>query len=291
MEDIDHLRRRVLAVRVGNDPGIRPQEGLGLADIVYEELMEGGDLTRLTAIYLNNDAERIRPIRSARLVSLDIVSQYDGALVHTGAHDRVRYMISQASFVDLDEFFHRQPYGYLYGYDWRGRVYTSVQAVHEYLEKKGWEREEPIDGYQFDPQVPTGKDASTVHIPYPWQCVVDWTYAPEKGYYLRQVQGRPFMDRSTDEQIHAENVILFYAEHKRTSILDHAHGAPLLDIDMSGSGPAQICRDGVVIEGEWIAEEPGELIEYYDSEGNIIPLKPGKTWIQLVPLDYEADIE
>ncbi len=291
VEDIDQLRRRVLAVRVGNDPQVRPQEGLGEADIVYEELMEGWTLTRLTAIYLNNDTERIRPIRSSRLVTLNIVPQYDGALVHTGAHDRVRYMISQAPFVDLDEFFHPQPYGYLYGYDWRGRAYTSVEALREYLEEKGWEREEPIEGYQFDTQVPTGKDASTVHIPYPWQCVADWTYIPERGYYLRQVQGKPHMDGLTDDQIHAENVILFYTEHKGTDILDHAHGAPLLDIDMSGSGPAQICRDGVVVEGQWVEKKPGELVEYYDSEGNIIPLKPGKTWIELVPLDYEVDIE
>lgn len=291
VEDIDHLRRRVLAVRVGNDPRIRPQEGLGLADIVYEELMEGGELTRFTAMYLNNNAERIRPIRSARLVSLDIVSQYDGALVHTGAHDRVRYMISQASFVDLDEFFHPQPYGYLWGYDWRGRAYTSVEAVHEYLEKKGWEREEPLEGYQFDTQVPAGEDASTVHIPYPWQCVVDWTYAPEKGYYLREVQRKPHMDGLTEKQIHAENVILFYTEHKGTDILDTTHGAALLDIEMSGSGPVQICRDGVIVEGEWIEKEAGGLIEYHDSEGDIIPLKPGKSWIELVPLDYEVDIE
>lgn len=291
VEDIDRLRRRVLAVRVGNDPSIRPQEGLAQADIVYEELMEARTLTRFTALYLNNNTERIRPIRSARLVSLDIVSRYDGALVHTGAHDRVRYMISQASFVDLDEFFHPQPYSYLYGYDWRGRAYTSVGAVHEYLEKRGWEREEPIKGYEFDPQVPAGEDAATIHIPYPRLCAVDWIYVPEEEYYLREVQGKPHMDGLTEEQIHAENVILFYAEHKRTNILDTTHGAALIDIEMSGSGPAQICRDGVVVEGEWMEKEGGRLIEYYDSEGNIIPLKPGKTWIELVPLDYEVDIE
>ncbi len=291
VKDLDRLRRRVLAVRVGNDPSIRPQEGLGQADIVYEELMEARTLTRFTAIYLNNDAERIRPVRSSRLVTLDIVPQYDGALVHSGAHDKVRYMISQASFVDLDEHFHPQPYGYLYGYDWRGRAYTSVEAVHEYLEEKGWEREEPIEGYEFDAQVPTGNEASTVHIPYPRSCVVDWTYAPEEGYYLREVQGIPHMDGLTDEQIHAENVIIFYTEHKRANIFDLSHGAALIDIEMSGSGAAQICRDGVVVEGEWIEKEPEELIEYYDSEGNIIPLKPGKTWIELVPLDYEVDIE
>ena len=63
------IHRRVLAVRVGNDAVIRPQDGLGAADIVYEELMEGYSLTRFTAIYLGGNAERIRPIRSARLTA------------------------------------------------------------------------------------------------------------------------------------------------------------------------------------------------------------------------------
>ncbi|MEA3406685.1 MAG: DUF3048 domain-containing protein [Chloroflexota bacterium] len=290
VEDLDHLRRRVLAVRVGNDPEIRPQEGLGRADVVYEELMEGWALTRFTAIYLNNNAERIRPIRSSRLVTLDIVPQYDGALVHSGANDTIRYMISQASFVDLDEYFHPQPYGLLSGYDWRGRLYTSVEAVHEYLEKKGWERKEPIEGYQFSSQVPIGDSASAIHIPYPRLCAVDWTYAVEKGYYLRQVQGEPHVDALTGEQLHAANVILFYTKHKATDLVD-SNGARLIDIEMSGSGPAEICRDGVVVEGEWIEKAPRELIEYYDDEGNIIPLKPGKTWIELVPLDYDVDME
>ncbi|HUV94544.1 MAG TPA: DUF3048 domain-containing protein, partial [Anaerolineae bacterium] len=61
------LRRRVLAVRIGNDPSIRPQEGLAGAEIVYEEIMDGWAVTRFTALYLANEAERLRPIRSARL--------------------------------------------------------------------------------------------------------------------------------------------------------------------------------------------------------------------------------
>jgi hypothetical protein len=290
VEDVNQLRRRVLVVRVGNDPQIRPQEGLSRADIVYEELMEGWVVTRFTGVYLNHGAERIRPIRSTRLVTLDIVPQYEAALVHSGANDTIRHMLSQSSIIDLDEYFHSEPYGVLSGYDWRGRMYTSVEAVREYLEKKGWDREKPIEGYQFSSQVPTGDSASTIHIPYPRLCTVDWTYAPEDGYYMREVRGEPHMDDLTGEQLHAANVVLFYTEHEETDILDSL-GNPLIDINMSGSGPAEICRDGVVVEGRWIEKEPGELIEYYDEDGDIIPLKPGKTWIQLVPLAYDVEIE
>ena len=94
------IQRRVLAVRIGNDPNIRPQEGLGLADLVWEEMMEGYTITRFTALYLESEAERIRPIRSARLSGLYIVPQYDAAYVHSGASDGVRWRLSQAKWLE-----------------------------------------------------------------------------------------------------------------------------------------------------------------------------------------------
>jgi hypothetical protein len=285
------LRRRILAARIGNDPEIRPQEGLGLADIVYEEVMDGWTITRFTALYLDSNVTRIRPLRSARLSSLYITPQYDAALVHTGASDKIRWLISQATFVDLDQFFHSEPYGILEGYDWRGRMYTSVEAIHKYLAKRGQERDTPIKGYTFDATAPQGQPATSIHIPYPKAAVVDWAYDAANHRYLRSVQGQPHLEGLTKEQIAAENVIIFYAEHKKTDIVEDSLGSTAIDIVMTGSGRARICRDGVVIEGRWIQVAPKELIQYYDEAGKLIPLRPGKTWIQLVPTDYDVTVK
>ena len=291
VSDPSLIRRRVLAVRIGNDPEIRPQEGLVLADLVYEEVMDGWTITRFTALYLESDAKRIRPIRSARLTSLYITPQYDAALVHTGASDKIRWLISQATFVDLDQFFHPEPYGVLAGYDWRGRIYTSVEKIHEYLKKRGQERDTPIKGYTFDPNPPQGQPATAIHIPYPSAAVVDWTYDAASHRYLRSVRGKPHLEGLTKEQIAADNVIIFYAEHKKTNIVEDSLGSTAIDIVMTGSGRAIVCRDGVMVEGRWIQVAPGELIQYYDAEGKLIPLRPGKTWIQLVPTDYNVVIK
>jgi hypothetical protein len=295
VSDPSLLRQRVLAARIGNDPEIRPQEGLGLADIVYEEVMDGWMITRFTALYLDNNVTRIRPLRSARLTSLYITPQYDAALVHTGASDKIRWLISQASFVDLDQFFHPEPYGILAGYDWRGRMYTSVEKIREYLKKRGQERDTPIKGYTFDSTPPPdpvgGQPASAIHIPYPRAAVVDWAYDAASHRYMRSVQGKPHLEGLTQEQIAAENVIIFYAEHKKTDIVEDSLGSTAIDIVMTGSGRALVCRDGVMIEGRWIQVAPGELIQYYDANGKLIPLRPGKTWIQLVPTDYEVIIK
>jgi hypothetical protein len=284
------LERRVLAARIGNDPEARPQEGLQFAEVVYEEVMDGWALTRFTAIFLATEDLRIRPIRSARLSSLAIAPQYDAALVHSGASDRIRYLISQASFVDLDEFYNPAPYGLLAGYDWRGRQYTSIDKIHAYLKAKNRERTTPIRGYLFDPAPPQGKPAAAIHVPYPRLCVVDWAYDAASGRYLRSVQGQPHREGLTGEQIAAGNVIIFYARHEKTDIVEDSLGSTAIDIVMTGKGRAQICRDGVVIEGFWEQKAPAELILYYDATGQPIPLKPGNTWIQLVPVDYDVAI-
>jgi len=283
------LHRRVLAFRVGNDPSIRPQEGLGAADLVYEEIMDGWTVTRFTTLFLESEAQRIRPLRSARLVNLTMVPQYDAALVHTGASDPIRYLLSQSSIVDLDQYFHPAPYGLLAGYDWRGRMYSSTQAVRKYLQKQGLERQEMIEGYVFDPQPPGGEVALTVHIPYP-SSTVDWTFDPASGLYLRKVSNRAHVDALTGEQITAANIILFYTEHKKTRIVEDVNGATAIDIVMAGSGRAVVIRDGVQQEAEWRRTAEDEVILYWDANGQVIPFKPGKTWIELMPPDHEVTI-
>ena len=282
--------RRVLAMRIGNDPIIRPQDGLGLADVVYEEIMEGWVVTRFTALYLTGDVERIRPLRSARLSNLYITPQYDAALVHSGASDEIRYRLSQASFVNLDQYYDPAPFSIMPGYDWRGRMYTSMQRIYDYLRKKGLGRETAIEGYAFDPRPPAGGPATSIHIPYQGKCAVDWRYDAEIGSYLRWQDDEPHLEGLTKEQIAAQNVIVFYVEHKKTDIVEDSLGSTAIDIVVAGSGRAQVCRDGVAVEAAWKQDSPGALIQYYDENDQLIPLHPGKTWIQLVPLDYEVTI-
>jgi hypothetical protein len=285
------LHRRVLAVRIGNDTTARPQDGLGLAEIVYEEIMDGWTLTRFTALFLASDAERVRPIRSARLSTLQIVPQYAAAAVHSGASDHIRWLIAQAGFVDLDEYYHHEPYSVLADQDWRSRMYTSVARLHDYLVKTGKESDALVKGYAFDATVPSGQPAMSIHIPYPQLCVVDWAFDAASGRYLRTMEGKPHLEGLTGEQIGAQNVIVFYAEHKKTDIVEDSLGSTAIDIVMTGEGRAQVCRDGVVIEARWARMAVNEPIQYYDAAGKVIPLKPGQTWIQLVPVDYKVEVK
>ena len=296
VEDEAMLHRRPIHARIGNDTGIRPQEGLGAADVVYEDIMDGWALTRFTAVFLSEDPPCIRPLRSARLVNLELAPQYDAALVHTGASDRIRWMLSQSTICDLDEFFHPQPYSILKGYDWRGRFYTDPERVHAYLKKQGKELDalKPGLGFEFSQEgepAPTGTVAESAHIPLPKLCVVDWKYDAEQGVYLRWVANEPHLDGNTGQQIAVSNVIIQYAAHEATDIVEDSLGNTAIRIVLQGEGPVQICRDGVMIEGKWQRHDLEEFTRFVDADGQPIPLKPGKTWVQFVPLDYELEFK
>ncbi len=287
------LQRRPIQVRIGNDPQIRPQSGLPQADLVYEEIMDGWWITRLTAVFLSHTPQVIGPVRSARLVNLELASQFDAALVHAGASDQIRWLISQSDIIDLDEYFHPKPYYYVEENDWRGRLFTKGPALREYMAAAGLEKATPLAGFTFSPQgspPPEGHPAASFVVPYPKSSLVEWRYDDTSGFYLRFVQGKPHTDAVSGKQLQAANVIVQHARHEKTDIVEDSLGTTSIKIVLSGEGQAEIFRDGVMLQSTWKYEEPKQLTRYLDEKGNPIPLKPGNSWIELVPIDYQISV-
>jgi len=69
--------RPALAIKVENAPEARPQSGMDKADVVYEEVVEGG-VVRFMAVFQSQDAAEVGPVRSVRPVDPDIVSPEQG---------------------------------------------------------------------------------------------------------------------------------------------------------------------------------------------------------------------
>jgi len=299
VEDPTVLQRRPLLVRIGNDAEVRPQSGLSQADIVFEEAMDGWTLTRFTAVIWSKDPEELRPVRSARLFTIDLGHMFDGALVHSGANDQVRWLLSQTDLTNLDEYFHPTPYYWLdpqgawEDYPWMGRVATSAQRVRDYLVAKGMEKAVIPQGFSFSSEgdpVPEGEPATYIHIPYPQRASVTFEYDAERGVYMRFVRGQPHTDALNVEQLSASNVIIHYAKYEETDVVD-VRGAPTLNVIFQGEGRAQICRDGVKIEAKWIKPGPEDFVQYVYLDGSPVPLRPGQSWIEIVPPDYEVTYE
>ena len=65
----------VLMVKIDNIGPARPATGLGSADVIYVEPMEGG-LTRIAAVFSEHIPSVVGPVRSARQTDYDLLAQY-----------------------------------------------------------------------------------------------------------------------------------------------------------------------------------------------------------------------
>ncbi len=296
VDDPALLDRRPLMVRVGNDPGARPQVGLNEADIVYEEMTEWW-ITRFTAIFLGQDPEMIAPIRSARLINLQLVPQYQGALSNSGGSDGVRWELSQSDIVNLDEYFVPAPYFYRENEDWQTRLAFDATTARDYLADEGLDTDVGLRGFYFADQIdekslPAGvlSNAQEVIVPFPkTTSEATWKYDPATGKYLRFTTGDPHNDFEGN-QLAASNVMIYFADHQDTDIVEDSNGATSIRINVNGRGAAWLLRDGKILKGNWKTDGDNTPMFVFDND-QPMPLKPGNTWVQVIPLEYTVNVD
>ena len=99
VDDPDSLNRRPLAIKISNAPAkwVRPQSGLNDADLVFEHITEAG-ITRFTIIVYGETPQKVGPIRSARLIDLELPAMYDASLAYSGSSEGVRQKLLNADF-------------------------------------------------------------------------------------------------------------------------------------------------------------------------------------------------
>src|SRR5437588_12749173 len=97
-------QRRPLAIILENySPDSRPQAGLGAASTVIETLAESG-VTRFMAIYLENDAAKVGPVRSTRLYFDHWAAGFHAILGHVGGNDDAQALLWHLpSVFNIDE--------------------------------------------------------------------------------------------------------------------------------------------------------------------------------------------
>jgi hypothetical protein len=291
------LERRPLAVKVQNAPISRPQYGLPRADIVYEHLSEAG-ITRFTAIYLCQPVEKIGSIRSARFIDLELPAMYKSLMAFSGTSAGLYPKFLNADFYDREfcygwglhsEGFFRDTELRKQGVPIEHTLFADPVKIWQIADELNVNERQDLQGIHLTSEAPAGGQPAThVHIPYPHRdMIVDYYYDPSTGTYLRWDGNQPHVDAQTGKQITVTNVIVAYATHVDTDIYEDEprRNHPSVQIQLWGTGPMVLFRDGQAFEGLWARPEREEMLLLRDPAGQIpIPLKPGNTWVQLVPL-------
>lgn len=287
------LNRRPILIKVANTADIRPQSNLATADVVTEHYAEGG-VTRFTALFLSNTPDRIGSVRSCRLIDLELPKIFDAALVCSGTSPGVKPLMRESwgfqnNLTMISDF---GPYECASCPMFRtsdrvppNNLFANASNVWRELDKRDNNQPTTFKSWAFSTIAPAqGKTINTLNLAYATGAV-GWRYDSGTGLWERTLKGDEFVDAATGRQVTAANVLVINAFHATTLIQEDVTGAKSIQIQLWGEGPLKVFRDGKMVEGVWQRNGDIGVLQLRDSSGQIIPLKPGNTWIQLVPGD------
>ena len=277
----DAAKTRPIVVKVGNDPQARPQTGIADADLIIEVPVEGG-LTRLAVVYQSKDPARVGPVRSARQSDLNYLSSLHAILAHVGASEAVTKAVRDAAqsggFVDVDEFQHADAFERTKDRQAPYNAYTSGAKLRDAAGAAAKEKV-TVGAFAFGAQE-GGADGTSLTVPYGEP--VKYEYA--SGSYHRTAGGSKTADTAGGE-VTPDNIVVIKTDVTEIPGTADAAGAPSFDYRATGSGAAVILRDGKRFEGTW-SREASDQYAFKDSSGKAILLKPGLTWMHIVPKDF-----
>ncbi len=304
VDDADQLDHAPLAVKVSNSPAVRPQAGLNSADLVFEHFAEGR-VTRFTALFYGTLPERVGSVRSGRLIDLEIPAMYDALFAFSGGSGGVKERLRASDLfpeqVVSPDFGVGEPYFYRVpreGLAFEHTLFVNMDALRTLAgERDIDQRPDSSTWMAFSEDIPSVedlRDISYFEINYLQNtCTAEWAYNADSGQWLRSTAGKVHSDYLTGEQLNANNVVIVFANHMDTDIWeemigDQSNWKPSIEIQIWGSGPALLFRDGKMIQAYWERPERDHMLTFKDGQGNPLPLKPGRTWMQMVPLDTES---
>ncbi len=302
VEDPEDLAQRPLAIKISNSPPgqVRPQSGLNDAAIMVEHLAEGA-VTRLTGIFYGSWPEKVGPVRSARLIDLELPAMYDAGLAYSGASVGVSQRLFSSDF--RPRIIRSNTEGYYRSgeenKDIEHTLYVNPEGLHNTLAENDLNTPPNFNTVMaFSSETPeNGEPATHLTIDYIWE-VVEWKYDEENGRYYRWADGEPIYDANDGEQANTANIIIITPYHVQDAdICEQASKegeclALSVQIQLWGSGPGILMRDGQQFPIYWHREGRNDLLTFSDGAENPVPLQIGNTWFQIVPTwrGYEGAI-
>jgi hypothetical protein len=270
----DAPSRPVVAVKIGNTEAAYPLSGLHDADVIYEELVEGG-LTRFVALYQCHAPTRVGPVRSARTTDPRILFQYgdDPIMAYSGASTAVTEYVDEVGVISLTETSANAAYTRDDSRVAPHNLYVSLRSLYREAARAG-ETSSPDPVFAFAEELGSeGKRARTASVTFSFANTAEWRWSA--GRWVRQFAGAPFA-LDDGEALAVDNVLI------QEVVVKAGIGASP-DVTLTGSGRAWLLRDGRVVVGRWTRRSLEDVTEFRTRQGDDLTLKPGTVFVELVP--------
>jgi hypothetical protein len=281
----DVVTRPALAVKIENLAQVRPQTGLDQADMVWEEVVEGG-ITRFVVVFQSQVPAQVGPIRSVRPMDTSITAPMHGLIAFSGGQPKFVAALAAAGVEILSQDagkpgFARSP---------------ARAAPHNVFGTPTtfWNQADASHQASPSPQftmartaaqataAAAGTPTSTVSITMSAIAKPTWTWNAADGTWLRS-EGTTPATAASGARLAATNVVVLRVNLVNTGTVDPA-GNPVPETVLDAStGQALVATGGKTISGTWTKTTTDSPLTLATADGTNITLAPGKTWIELVP--------
>lgn len=276
IDDPAMLEGAVVALKVDNATQARPQVGLGDADIVFTELVEGGT-TRFIALFHSVLPDMAGPVRSGRDVDAQVLPAFSPVFGISGAAAPTYAELRGAGLLVFEE-----GQAEAFSRDRDRRSPHNLMASTPALSAASGDLPPAGVPWPFDPAVPDGgEEATGVETTYSPFFASAWDWEPGAQTWTRSQEGSPHMG-ADGEQLTADTVVV-----ARVTAFDGAGvdsgGNPIPQVEAVGEGDAVVLRDGRSYTARWRKASAESQFEWLTPDGQPLPLRPGRTWVELVP--------
>lgn len=264
-------RRPVLVTKIDNSSDSRPQIGLSKADLITEELVEGG-ITRLAVFYYQQLPAVAGPVRSMRASDIGIVLPAHGVIVGSGAAPPTLARLSAAHIT----FFQGSGAGYY-------RDYNRI-APHNLMVRMpalaATVRRKAIVPASYLPwgsasSLPGGTPAAGLDAVFSRSSTTSWKYTG--GTYTNTNS-----NAAAGDQFHPDTVLVLRVREGNAGYLDPA-GNTVPETLYYGSGAAMVFHGGKMVRATWSKKNRQTPVTLSTAAG-ALKIPAGHVWIELVPI-------
>ena len=276
--------RPALAVKIENSVAARPQSGLNAADVVWEEVVEGG-ITRFVAVFHSTLPPDIGPIRSVRPMDAAITGPLKGLFAFSGGQAKYIDAIAATGAQVLSQ---GAGAGGFFRLDSRDAPHNVYANPADFLAQADpGHQTSPMGEFAFatagrqPTAVAAGAPAAAVDLELSPSSYPSWTWSQPDNGWLR-AEGEKPATAADGARVRATNVVVLRVDVANTAARDAA-GNPVPETKMVGGGEALIASGGSTIAGTWSKASPTDPVILAAPGGAPVELAQGNTWVELVP--------
>src|ERR1700722_16772571 len=182
------VKRPALTVKIENTPQALPQWGIDQADVVYEEIVNGG-ITRLAAIFNSHAPAKVGPVRSVRPTDTQVVWPLRGIFAYSGG---APYAVASISTVPGLHLIAESSAGTAMFRDPDLYAPHNLFAIAPQLFAKGGSPVPPPSLFSYRPKTETagGTTVASFIVPFPSIYPVTWTWDTASMSWDRTLFGK-----------------------------------------------------------------------------------------------------